>query len=50
MKIEYESIGIIHSPFKSTEGMPIQPAGAEGISGTVEVFDKLAEGLKDLDG
>ncbi|HHR86119.1 MAG TPA: tRNA (N6-threonylcarbamoyladenosine(37)-N6)-methyltransferase TrmO, partial [Candidatus Acetothermia bacterium] len=28
----------------------IQPAGAEGITGTVEVFDRFAEGLKDLDG
>ncbi len=50
MKIEYEPIGVIHSPFESTEGMPIQPAGAEGITGTVEVFDRFAEGLKDLDG
>jgi len=50
MKIKYEPIGVIHSPFKSTQGMPIQPAGAEGITGTVEVFDRFAEGLKDLDG
>jgi len=50
MKIEYEPIGIIHSSFRSPEGMPIQPAGAEGITGTVEVFDEFAEGLKDLDG
>lgn len=50
MKIEYESIGVIHSPFQSTAGMPIQPAGAGGITGTVEVFSKFASGLKDLDG
>jgi len=50
MKIEYEPIGIIHSPFQSTEGMPIQPAGAEEITGTVEVFPRFAPGLKDLDG
>ncbi|MEW6609644.1 MAG: hypothetical protein AB1414_19725 [bacterium] len=24
----YKPIGIIHSPFKDTKGMPIQPAGA----------------------
>jgi tRNA-Thr(GGU) m(6)t(6)A37 methyltransferase TsaA len=30
--------------------MPIQPAGASGIRGTVEVFPRLAEGLRDLDG
>ena len=50
MKIEYEPIGVIHSPFQSTEGMPIQPAGAEGIVGTVEVFSEFVSGLKDLDG
>jgi len=50
MKIEYEPIGVIHSPFQSTEGMPIQPAGAGGVTGTVEVFSEFVAGLKDLDG
>jgi tRNA-Thr(GGU) m(6)t(6)A37 methyltransferase TsaA len=50
MKIEYRPIGIIHSPFKELEGMPIQPAGAKGIKGTVEVFKAFQRGLKDLDG
>lgn len=50
MKIEFEPIGLIHTPFTSTEGMPIQPAGAEGIAGTVEVFAGYAEGLADIDG
>jgi tRNA-Thr(GGU) m(6)t(6)A37 methyltransferase TsaA len=50
MKIEYESIGIIHTPFKSIEGMPIQPSGAKSIQGTVAVFPEYLEGLKDLDG
>ena len=30
--------------------MPIQPSGAAGIHGTVELFPEFAEGLKDLDG
>ena len=30
--------------------MPIQPAGASGIKGTVEVFEDFHPGLKDLDG
>ena len=30
--------------------MPIQPAGAEGVKGTVEVFDQFCAGLKDIDG
>ncbi|MEA3279246.1 MAG: tRNA (N6-threonylcarbamoyladenosine(37)-N6)-methyltransferase TrmO [Thermodesulfobacteriota bacterium] len=49
-KIEYRQIGIIHSPFKTAEGTPIQPTGAVGIKGTVEVFPEYAEGLEDLDG
>jgi tRNA (adenine37-N6)-methyltransferase len=50
MKIEYQPIGIIHSPFESVEEMPIQPAGAGGAAGTVEVYDQFLAGLKDLDG
>jgi len=30
--------------------MPIQPAGAAGVKGTVEVFEDFHPGLKDLDG
>jgi len=50
MKIEYEAIGVIHSPFTELAGMPIQPAGAAGVKGTVELFPAFAEGIKDLDG
>ena len=50
MKIEYRPIGVIHSPFKKREGMPIQPAGADGVRGTVEVFHEFTEGLQDLEG
>jgi len=50
MKIEYQPIGVIHSPFKKIEGMPIQPAGAANVRGTVEVFEAYRIGLKDLDG
>jgi len=50
MKIEFESIGTIHSPYTRLEGMPIQPAGAEGAKGTVAVFAPYQAGLKDLEG
>jgi len=50
MTIEYKPIGIIHTPFKSLEGMPIQPAGAKGVEGTVEIFPEYENGLKDLEG
>jgi len=49
-EIKYKPIGVIHSPFKEAKGVPIQPAGAKGIDGTVEVFPEYAEGLKDVDG
>jgi len=50
MAIEFNSIGTIHSPFTDPQGTPIQPAGATGIEGTVEVFPEFVPGLADLDG
>lgn len=50
MKIEFHPIGVIHTPFTKLEGMPIQPTGAVGVKGTVEVFEEYHAGLKDLDG
>ncbi len=48
--ISFEPIGTVHSPYRRTEDMPIQASAARGIRGTVEVFPRYAEGLKDLDG
>jgi tRNA (Thr-GGU) A37 N-methylase len=48
--IELKPIGIIHTPFAELEGMPIQPAGAGSVCGTVQVFEEYQAGLKDLDG
>ena len=48
--IEMKPIGIIHTPFTELEGMPVQPTGAAGVKGTVEVFEEFWAGLKDLDG
>jgi tRNA-Thr(GGU) m(6)t(6)A37 methyltransferase TsaA len=50
MKIEYQPIGTIHSPFLEREGMPIQPAGAQGVKGTIEILPEFTAGLQDLDG
>jgi tRNA-Thr(GGU) m(6)t(6)A37 methyltransferase TsaA len=50
MKIEFQQIGIICSPFKNIDGMPIQPGGALGMKGSVEVYPEFEQGLKDLDG
>ena len=49
-RIEYKPIGVIHSPFKEPAGMPIQPLGARGVEGRVEVAPAYEEGLQDLSG
>jgi tRNA-Thr(GGU) m(6)t(6)A37 methyltransferase TsaA len=49
-KIEFAPIGIIRSPYAEPENMPIQPVGAAGVQGTVEVFEEYRAGLDDLDG
>jgi tRNA-Thr(GGU) m(6)t(6)A37 methyltransferase TsaA len=43
-------IGTIQTPYKTLEGMPIQPAGAEKVNGTVKVEAAYTEALDDLDG
>lgn len=49
-EIRYRAIGVIHSPFKEPKGTPIQPLGAKGADGVVEVFPEYVEGLKDVGG
>ena len=49
MRIVYQPIGVVHSPFRDVEGVPIQPTAATGIRGSVEVLPELVEGLQDLD-
>jgi len=44
----YTPIGTIHSPFTDIAGMPIQPSGARGVRGTIEIREDLCEGLTDL--
>jgi tRNA-Thr(GGU) m(6)t(6)A37 methyltransferase TsaA len=46
----YTPIGIIHTPFHNIAGMPIQPNGARGMRGTIEIAEACREGLRDLDG
>jgi len=50
MTITFDPIGIIHTPFKTKAGMPIQPAGAKGIKGRIELKPEFVPGLLDLDG
>ena len=48
--VTFTPIGKIHSPFQNIEDMPIQPVGAKGVQGTVEVDKQYTDGLKDLEG
>ena len=48
--IQYQPIGIIHTPHKTTEGTPIQPTGAKGVEGRIEIFPEFTAGLADLAG
>jgi len=50
MKIEYQPIGVVHSPFTEGDEIPFQPSLGKGVAGSVEVFPEFAEGLDDLDG
>jgi tRNA-Thr(GGU) m(6)t(6)A37 methyltransferase TsaA len=43
-------IGVIHSPFATAAGVPIQPRAAIGVAGQVVVFPEFSEGLDDLAG
>jgi len=49
-EITFQPIGIIHSPHQKLAGMPIQPAAATGVKGTVVLDPSFQEGLKDLEG
>jgi tRNA (adenine37-N6)-methyltransferase len=46
--ITYTPIGVIHSPFTSTVGVPVQSVAAGGIAGSIELDLHLQEGLEDL--
>ncbi len=48
--IEFKPIGTIRTPFTELAGMPIQPAGAAGVKGTIHLLEEYRQGLKDLDG
>jgi tRNA-Thr(GGU) m(6)t(6)A37 methyltransferase TsaA len=50
MAISVISIGIIQTPFKDINGMPIQPSGAQDVPGQLVLDPQYEEGLCDLDG
>ena len=48
--IRTKPIGIVHSPYKERSGTLIQGTFMPEGEGTVEIFEKFAEGLADLEG
>ena len=46
----YESIGVIRTPFDSPDGIPIQPVGADSVTGTVGIEEQYADEVADLVG
>lgn len=48
-KICFKPIGIIHTPFKSLKGIPIQ-SFVSNEKGFIEIFHEYQPGLKDLSG
>ena len=50
MQIVYNSIGLIQTPFKDTENMPIQPLSINSAKGIVVINEKYIDGLIDLEG
>ena len=49
-RITYKPIGIIKTPFTSIAEMPIQPCGASGAKGIIELKREYIMGLVDLTG
>ena len=48
-EIELSPIGIIHSPFREKEGMPLQSVRSQE-AGILEVFREYELGLRDIEG
>ena len=48
--MQVKPIVIIHSPFTTPKGVPVQPVFAKGCEATVEVFPEFQEALADLEG
>lgn len=48
MSYQVAAIGVIHSPYREKEGMPIQAARSEAV-GTVEIYPEYAAGLEGVE-
>jgi tRNA-Thr(GGU) m(6)t(6)A37 methyltransferase TsaA len=48
--IAFRPIGRISTPFMTPAGTPIQPKAAEGVAGSIKIFQEFCPGLQDLEG
>ena len=48
--IAVKPIGVIRTPYKESNGIPIQGKFEKNVIGTAEVFPEYQEGLKDVEG
>lgn len=48
LDVQSKPIGVIRSPFKILEGMPIQTVAAEGVRALIELEPEYTAGLKDV--
>jgi len=48
-KVCFKPIGVIHSPFETLKGIPIQSTMSK-TPGMIEIFSEYQNGLKDLEG
>ena len=48
-QICFKPIGVIHTPFKTLKGIPVQSV-MSNEKGIIEIFEEYCPGLKDLDG
>lgn len=48
--ISYAPVAHMRTPFTNVRGMPIQPVGAQGVAGSIDVLPEFAGGLADIEG
>lgn len=46
MSIAYTPIGVIRTPHTAIKGMPIQPVGALGVAGTIEISEVVQNAVQ----
>ncbi|MFA5270875.1 MAG: tRNA (N6-threonylcarbamoyladenosine(37)-N6)-methyltransferase TrmO [Candidatus Omnitrophota bacterium] len=49
-EIRLKPIGIIHTPYKDSKGMPIQGKFGKDVKGRIEIFLQYKQGLKNIEG